>query len=143
MSAPELVLAFMLFNTAPPVISSPDSDPLDLTGTRWLVESIDGIPPLNQIYPTWLSFSETSLSVGRGCYGFHARRLKEGNEKLFDIRPENGPRIAVHCAEQIVAQENAIAELIAGAVRAKRSANDSLVFTTESGKTLSLRLSKL
>ena len=146
MSAPELILALMILPTAPPVLSSPDthiSAPSELTGTRWFVESIDGTPPLNQLHPTGLSFSETMLSVGRGCYGFHARRLIEGAEKLFDIQPNKGPVIAFQCADQIVAQENAIAALIAGAVRAKRYANGSLVFTTDSGKTLTLRLSKL
>ena len=77
---------------------SPALLPLELAGTQWTLESINGEKPF---YPAPFWFSASDLGVGRGCRGLSAWRLEERAERLFEIRNDLLPAIAIHCAGKL------------------------------------------
>jgi len=126
-------------SSAREIAKGPSDTAIELSGTRWLIDSIDGVAPHDQPSPVWVSFTSKGIGVGRGCHGLSARWSQGEGSALFEFSDRSQNVIAVHCANFIVAQEEAIARIIATAVRIQRIGETGLVLQTDSAKKLTLR----
>lgn len=82
-------------------------------GARWRILKINGEPAVEGFGAPSITIHASAIHVATGCRGFSARILGDSSPSLFEI--ERAPVIAIACADELEAQELALAAIIGAA----------------------------
>lgn len=106
----------------------------ELTGTRWLAQSIDGDPVADARQLELAFGAEDRLSGNGGCNGFFG--IYEAESGRIDVRGLGRTERA--CAPPVMAQEEAFIAVLQAAAHYEREA-DRLLIRDGEGRTLAFR----